>query len=306
MGTINTMRFYLLVSALVAASLASEDVFLNWAKEQGRQYHTRAELTKRRAIFMKNYNRMVEHNKEFAAGRVSWARGVNQWYDLTEEEWAAELGLGIPQYPEQNMTSSPSPHLTAAAPSSWDWRDHGVVSPIKNQRQCGSCAAFAAVATVESCFAQLTGVITDLSEEHLVNCLATDGCEGWWTNRYLESIVSQNGGRLEQEHCCPYTATDNHCNDDNTCDYTAASISGHYSYGIFDDPNCCEETTDSNCKNTYNHAVTAVGYGSEGGKDFWIVKNQWGTGWGESGYFRIKRGTGHCGFGINHYLTPYC
>merc|ERR1712212_596445 len=95
----DTMRFFLLASAVVAASLASEDVFLNWAKEQGRQYHTRAELTKRRAIFMKNYNRMVEHNKEFAAGRVSWARGVNQWYDLTEEEWAAELGLGISPVP---------------------------------------------------------------------------------------------------------------------------------------------------------------------------------------------------------------
>merc|ERR1712209_210000 len=87
----NTMRFYLLASALVAASLASEDVFLKWTEEQGKRYHTRAELTKRRAIFMKNYNRMVVHNQEFAAGRVSWARGVNQWYDLTEEEWAASL-----------------------------------------------------------------------------------------------------------------------------------------------------------------------------------------------------------------------
>merc|ERR1711899_53669 len=181
----NTMRFYLLASALVAATLASEDVFLKWTQEQGKRYHTRAELTKRRAIFMKNYNRMVAHNQEFAAGRVSWARGVNQWYDLTEEEWAAELGLGIPKYPEQNTTSSP-PVSHASAPSSWDWRDHGIVSPIKNQKQCGSCAAFAAVATIESCFAQKTGVITDLSEE----------------------------------------------------------------------------TTDPDCKNTYNHAVTAVGYGS--------------------------------------------
>ena len=78
----------------MAVSLANEDVFLNWAKEQGRQYHTKAEVTKRQAIFMKNYNRMLEHNKEFAAGRVSWARGVNQWYDLTEEEWFAEMGFG--------------------------------------------------------------------------------------------------------------------------------------------------------------------------------------------------------------------
>merc|ERR1712088_1065290 len=93
--------------------------------QHGQRYSTRAELTKRRAIFMKNYNRMVAHNQEFAAGRVSWARGVNQWYDLTEEEWAAELGLGVPRYPEQNMTSSP-PVSHASAPSSWDWRDHGI------------------------------------------------------------------------------------------------------------------------------------------------------------------------------------
>ena len=52
-----------MASALVAASLASEDVFLKWTEEQGKRYHTRAELTKRRAIFMKNYNRMVVHNQ---------------------------------------------------------------------------------------------------------------------------------------------------------------------------------------------------------------------------------------------------
>merc|ERR1712037_1023199 len=106
-----TMRFHLLASALVAVSLANEDVFLNWAKEQGRQYHTKAEVTKRQAIFMKNYNRMVEHNKEFAAGRVSWARGVNQWYDLTEEEWFAEMGFGAPENPKQNTTSSSFPSV---------------------------------------------------------------------------------------------------------------------------------------------------------------------------------------------------
>merc|ERR1711988_189833 len=77
-----TMRFHLLLlSALVAVGLASEDVFLKWAKEQGKEYKTKAELTMRQAIFIKNYNRMVEHNKDFDAGKVTWARGVNQWYD---------------------------------------------------------------------------------------------------------------------------------------------------------------------------------------------------------------------------------
>merc|ERR1712141_100023 len=336
-----TMRLHLLVlSALVAVGLVNEDVFLKWAKEQGKQYKTKAELTMRQAIFMKNYNRMVEHNKDFDAGKVTWARGVNQWYDLTMEEWRAEMGIGMSgNMEEQNTTSStPHPKPTGSAPSSWDWRSHGIVSPVKNQKHCGSCAAFTTVAIVESCFAQQTGVITDLSEEHLVNCMATNGCSGWYTNQYLDDLVSSNGGRLEQEYCCSYTATDGHCSDDNSCDYTSASVTGHYiswyaketemaahvaatgpagttifadylfdySYGIFEDPRCCEETTDPNCRKEHNHAVTAVGYGSEGGRDFWIVKNSWGPSWGESGFFRIKRGTGHCGFGIYNYVTPYC
>merc|ERR1711994_884979 len=208
-----TMRFHLLVlSALVAVGLANEDVFLKWAKEQGKQYKTKAELTMRQAIFMKNYNRMVEHNKDFDAGKATWARGVNQWYDLTMEEWRAEMGIGMSgNMEEQNTTrSTPHPKPTGAAPSSWDWRSHGIVSPVKNQKHCGSCAAFTTVAIVESCFAQQTGVITDLSEEHLVNCMATNGCSGWYTNQYLDDLVSSNGGRLEQEYCCSYTATDGH------------------------------------------------------------------------------------------------
>merc|ERR1711962_1040959 len=194
-----TMRFHLLVlSALVAVGLANEDVFLKWAKEQGKQYKTKAELTMRQAIFMKNYNRMVEHNKDFDAGKVTWARGVNKWYDLTMEEWRAEMGIGMSgNMEEQNITSStPHPKLTGAAPSSWDWRSHGIVSPVKDQK---------------------------------------------------------------------------HCSDDNSCDYTSASVTGHYiswyaketemaahvaatgpagttifadylfdySYGIFEDPRCC-------------------------------------------------------------------
>merc|ERR1711936_1500395 len=171
-------------------------------------------------------------------------------------------------------------HNQVDPPSKTQWRSHGIVSPVKDQKHCGSCAAFTTVAIVESCFAQQTGVITDLSEEHLVNCMATNGCSGWYTNQYLDDLVSSNGGRLEQEYCCSYTATDGHCSDDNSCDYTSASVTGHYiswyaketemaahvaatgpagttifadylfdySYGIFEDPRCCEETTDPNCR----------------------------------------------------------
>ncbi len=67
-----------------------------------------------------------------------------------------------------------------------------------------------------------------------------------------------------------------------------------YSSGILD-------KTSSQCPTSgINHAVTMVGYGTDG-KDYWIVKNSWGKSWGESGYFRIRRGNGTCG--INCYIT---
>jgi C1A family cysteine protease len=56
-----------------------------------------------------------------------------------------------------------------------------------------------------------------------------------------------------------------------------------------------------NCPTSVNHAVLIVGYGTEKGVNFWIVKNSWGAGWGESGYFRIVRGTNKCG--IASYAT---
>jgi len=58
-----------------------------------------------------------------------------------------------------------------------------------------------------------------------------------------------------------------------------------YSNGIVDDA--------SWCSGGVNHAVNAVGYGTDGGVDYWLIRNSWGTGWGESGYIRLKRGSGN-------------
>ncbi len=71
--------------------------------------------------------------------------------------------------------------------------------------------------------------------------------------------------------------------------FQVASDFKKYTSGIY---------TSTICKNgpqDVNHAVLAVGYGTENGVDYWLIKNSWGTGWGMDGYFKIKRGVNMCG-----------
>lgn len=64
----------------------------------------------------------------------------------------------------------------------------------------------------------------------------------------------------------------------------------HYKEGVYTSTQC-KDTADK-----VNHAVLAVGYGTEeNGMPYWIVKNSWGTGWGKDGYFLIVRGKNMCG-----------
>lgn len=62
-----------------------------------------------------------------------------------------------------------------------------------------------------------------------------------------------------------------------------------YGGGIFDD---------SSCSDDINHGVLVVGYGTQNNNSFWIIKNSWGTQWGEEGYLRIVRNKKLCGLGI--------
>merc|ERR1711879_1016146 len=288
------------------------------------KYATTEEYNKRREIFVERYNDMLRHNQEYEEGKVSWWRKVTEHYDLTNEEIEAQLNLGMMPVEKEYMPSSVDEQMEAriqsrAAPDSWSWKDQGGVSSIKDQASCGSCAVFAAVATIDTCMWQVTGHLEDdLSEQH-----------------HMDWVVEGNNGYMEKESCAPYYASDMTCNDDDSCNYDQATVTCYYnnwspdedelkelvyinptataiyaSYmfdyagGIYDDSRCCEAVYDGSCD--INHGVAVIGYGSEGGKDYWLIKNSWGTSWGENGFLRMKRGTGHCAVGTDRVQQPYC
>lgn len=212
---------------------------------------------------------------------------------------------------------------TSTIPSSLDWRNKSgknYVSPVKNQSSCGSCWAFAVVgaqeAEINAYYNQ--AINKNLAEQDLVSCAfpyptgGYGGCEGYYPDQAL-SYAQKTG--LVEESCLPYTATDSPCTKCSTGsqnEWKIASWSSvnmtendiklalatkgplvtemyvyddffYYSGGIY------SRTTGATYQGS--HAIVIVGYGTDSsGKNFWIVKNSWGTGWGEAGFFRIYAG----------------
>jgi len=205
-------------------------------------------------------------------------------------------------------------------PTAYDARDYGLVSPVKNQGSCGSCWAFSTVEALESRILKDGGPVTDLSEQYLVSCNDDGwGCNGGW---FAHDYHVKDGAVYES--CRPYTASDTACqctcshpykltgwyyiNGQNSVPSTDSIKNAIYNYG----PVACAVYVDSGfqyyssgvfngtASGQVNHAVFLVGWNDAGG--YWIMKNSWGTGWGESGYMRIAYGSQLIGYAAN-YLT---
>ncbi len=203
-------------------------------------------------------------------------------------------------------------------PSSFNWCDEGICTPVRNQSSCGSCWAFATVGPLELNIKWKDGQEVDLSEQWLVSC-NSDGWScggGWWAHDYHEWKTDPCGGTGSVDEAeFPYTATDAPCDCPYAHDYLIdgwayvgdgysipeiASIKQAlmdygplsvaccvnsafqgYTGGIFSGPTCT----------SINHGVTLVGWDDTQGADgVWIIRNSWGPGWGEGGYMRIEYG----------------
>ena len=216
---------------------------------------------------------------------------------------------------------------TDETPESLDWRDYGVVGIPKNQGLCGSNWAFATLGNLQSLYAIHYGTYKYFSSQMLVDCDTSDsGCNGGLME-YAYTWLKKNGG-IMYDADYPYKGVKSTCKS-NSSKYVNMKITGYkklgsswstyfpvgedvikealyrigplaialngdplqtYTSGILDKP-----TTE--CSGI-NHAALLVGYGVDAktGIKYWIIQNCWGTFWGESGYFRIRRGNGTLGF----------
>jgi cathepsin L len=302
--------------AVAVRDIADEDIpkytFEEYILDWGKSYPSHIEYKMRKDLFELRKAQIIRQNSDVYG---TWKAGFNKFTDMTEAEFKAFRG-----YNSRMAAQSTAPRASLssgqAIPASVDWRNvPGVLTPIKDQGQCGSCWAFAATEDLESAYAiwQKTAAPV-LSPQNIVsctpnpyNCGGSGGCNGA-TAELAFQYVSNNG--IFMDSVWPYQGTTGKCTLPQgqspavTCtgyaklmsnNYTAlheavvvqpiavsvdASTWNLYSSGIY---NCTNATLD------IDHAVQLVGYGSENGQDYWIVRNSWGTSWGENGYIRLLR-----------------
>ncbi|XP_077320362.1 cathepsin K-like [Lithobates pipiens] len=291
-----------------------------WTLKHQKVYMNAMEEVKRRMIWEDNLKFVTIHNLEYSLGLHTFEVGMNHLADMTAEEVTATMtGFRAPEIQKTNCTDG-LVKWDVKAPESIDWRTKGCVTDVKNQGGCHSCWAFSATGAVECQVKLKTGKLQSLSAQELVDCnKAKHGCKGGRLEVAFSYIV-EKGIALESSY--PYVGKEGTCFTApkaakcvgcetlptvnelelqqvvGTVGPVSVAIDSSltsfrlYKSGVYYDCNCRSNITD--------HAVLAVGYGTENGADYWLLKNSWGTGFGEQGYIKMARNRcNHCGITNN-------
>lgn len=301
---------------LFVAAWSVEDVVLNYDSYTFESYlvefaknHPSELKAMRREAFEGNLADIRRQNEKYASGQSTWFAGVNNFTDWTKEEFLQVLNM-----PRSQFRNPQHVLKTTANPESVDWRQKGAVTDVRNQ-QCGDCWANAAIGTVESHYQIASGRLLNLSAQAYVNCVKNPqqcggqgGCKGATFELAYNLTISQGVPTLDtlpygggDGDCKPYKAAvratgyvDLPPNDADALETAlatkgpiavtvAASSWMTYRGGIMD--TCAYGLLRRWLGLTLNHGVQAVGYT----KEYWIVRNSWGTGWGDGGYIYLTR-----------------
>ncbi|XP_021759886.1 ervatamin-B-like [Chenopodium quinoa] len=305
-------------------SESSSELFDSWCKKHGKTYPSEQERQYRLKIFEDNLEFVNHHN---SLGNSTYTLALNAYADLTHHEFrSSKLGLSSSANDFIRLKHSENPVQLPdlGIPDSVDWRNQGAVTNVKDQGNCGACWAFSATGAIEGVNKIVTGSLVSLSEQELIDCDRSynEGCDGGLMDYAYQFVIDNHGIDTEKDY--PYQAKQKSCNRNKLARHVV-TIDGYadvppnnekelqkavavqpvsvgicgserafqlYSKGIFSGP----------CSTSVDHAVLIVGYGSENGVDYWIVKNSWGTSWGMNGFVHMQRNSGDksgiCGINV--------
>lgn len=296
--------------------------FSNFQERFSKIYETLEETENRFQIFRTNLRNIILHNLDYTQ---NFTMGINQFTDLTPEEfkdqYVGDLRSEVGSYGCKSFSSSAS-----GAPSSIDWRQKGAVTSVKDQGQCGSCWTFSSTGAVEGAWAIAKGQLIDLAEQELVDCATgisygSHGCNGGQMEGAFKYIIEHGQCALSSY---PYTAKDGSCQKcsavahisscsdvkpNDQLSLKAAVAQQPIAIAIEADTRYFQSysggiLTSSSCGTNLDHGVLIVGYGTENGQDYWLVKNSWSDTWGDKGYVKIARSSstndpGVCGIAMD-------
>jgi len=320
------MKFVLVcLLGLLAVALANEsamrDSFLHFQRKYKKSYSSQSEFQERYQIFKKNMAQAAVNQKLNPKARF----GVTQFSDLSNEEFAKfylmpNLKNNVPALPPKKTNFAMNTVGVTPDPTNFDWATTQYVTPIRNQGQCGSCWAFSATETISSYFALATNAQAELlSVEQIVDCDTAgqdQGCNGGFPSGAYSYV--QSAGGIETETAYPYTAEGG---QSGSCNFqqssVVATVTGSSSIsgetGIYQQlstggpVSVCVDASQwssyqggvlTSCTNNVDHCVQATGYANYNSANaYWIVRNSWGTSWGENGFIWIQIGQDLCSIG---------
>jgi len=278
-------------------------------------------------------------NKENAAN-TTWVAGPNDFFEgMNFDDARPLLGTRLSHISEHLEDCLDDDVYTSIQdtdiPASFDAREKwpGLIHPIRDQQRCGSCWAFSASEVLSDRVAIASGKPSPvLSPEDMVSCDHGDmGCQGGYLPKAWSYLKSTG---IVSDKCFPYAAGNgtapvcpNKCSDSES--WQSSKILAKSAYAINGAVNMQKEIMTNGPiqvafmvyksfmsyksgvykKHWYEflpeggHAVKIVGWGAEGGVDYWLVANSWNTNWGDEGFFKIARGSNQCG--IEKQGPPY-
>jgi len=311
----------LLLVVLVVANTAfvrdgHQEVFRAWMTKHKKSYETIEEYETRFQNFMDTAKRVDAQNLRSRQLNSTATFGLTHLSDLSMTEIKALLKTKIEQVHNVDQYQPTG----AAIPSSWDWRKHNGITGQKNEMQCGSCWAMTVAMAIESAYMIHKGKTNQvsLSTQQIVDCDTNDGgCNGGMPTTAYEYVVSAGG--LATNAAYPYDGQDGTCR--NMTGQEQDPITGYklvIPAGSTDEKTMAEFMSSqqpistavdasewstytggvllaSQCGQEVDHGVQIIGYNGLDENGYWIIRNMWGSSWGENGFIRLQFGKNTCG-----------